>query len=485
MKKLACIGFPTILLCLFLCFIALMLSGPGSRASSPDKYAGSTMDRVHDPVQVPGKLLAELHGEKFANLRLFALHGSTMVPVVYQFDERTPDGNFIMDMGEGKNPEDHNYALDPQDFLMFRVSDSGGHAPRAAWKTDRGIEIKLIDPVDGGESYVYLLRFPGKAPPKLEEDTVVLEHWDPWKNPSWPFIVRGMSYRIEGLVNKINGRYYKTAVNNRFQVPEAAGGTNVNILDGQRMRAYCELKLGIYRVEADETNMIGGIDSLRHGLIRGYGRQWMTQALPFGIEGPRIYSDVFTYDRLIVSPMQLNIPVNPNMIINKMGIQFGYDLNENAYDMRFYSPNCMEGVTIDGKMSEREKDMPDTFVPWYLITGRQGSLIFRVDVDQKLLDQTRNELTYIDDVNQGFAPEEVPGSVGYARTTIEMKSVEPGRYNFQIEWYFPPDFYKQGRYDKKMLRHFLNIKDAPIIISVSGETARNRALSPPPLKKKK
>ncbi|MFO8058677.1 MAG: hypothetical protein R6V10_15430 [bacterium] len=477
--------FPFLMMLSFFILAATVIffftDGRASSSDYSEEYVPSTMKRVHDPVQVPGKLLSELHGTKFKNLRLFAFKDSAMVPVVYQFDERTPDGSFIMDMGEGKNPKAHNSTLDGRDFLVFRICDSGGRAPHSAWKNEDGIEIELIDPVDRGKSYVYLFRFPGKAPARLKKDTVSLEHWDPWKNPSWPFIVEGLSYRIKGLVNRINGKYYKTAINKEFRVPKSAGGTNVNILDGQRMRAFCEFKFGIYRVEADETNMIGGIDSLRHGPVRGYGRQWMTKALPLGIKGPRIYSDVFTYDRLIVSPMQLNIPVNPDMIINKAGIEFGYDFNKKAYGMRFYSPNCMDGVTIDGRMNEREKNLPDTYVPWFLVTGPQGSLIFRVSIDPKLLEQTENKLTYIDDLDRAFPPEDVPGSIGYARTTIEMTSVKPGRYKFQIEWYFPPDFYKPGGYDKEMLDEFLNIKDKPIIIKVDGKKAENRALNPPPL----
>ncbi len=463
-------------------WVTILLSLLGGLATSSNDSIPSTMRRVHDPVQVPGELLSSLAGEKLEHLRLFAYKDGAMTPMVYQFDERTEDGDFIMDMGEGKTPEFHNWVLDPQDFLVFRIGDTGDRAPTSALDPDRTVEIELIDPVDDGRSHAYLVHYESDPPARLMTDTVELEHWDPWEKPDWPFIVKGVSYRIEGMVNRIGDRYYKTAINQNFRTPVSAGGTDVNVLDGQRMRAFCELKFGIYRVNADETNMIGGIDSLRHGLIRGYGRQWMTVALPFGIEGPRIYSDVFTYDRMIVAPMRLNIPMNPQMIINKAGIEFGYDLNENAKGMRFYSPSCMDGVTIDGVMSERESAIPDDFVPWFLITGPQASLIFRVDIEESFLAQTENRVTYIDDRERGFPPEDVPGSMGYARTTVEMNSVKRGVYDFQIEWYFPPNFHKPGGYDKRMLQDFLNIKDAPLIVSVRGKRAKNSALSPPPLR---
>jgi hypothetical protein len=445
----------------------------------------STMSRVHDPVQVPGDLLKAFHGKRLDSLRLYAFRNGSMCPIVYQFDERLPDGTFIMDMGEGANADKHNYILDPQDLLVLRISDTGDRVPRKAWPSREGIEIELEDPLDKGLSYCYLFRFSENVPARLEENTVVLEHWDPWERPDIPFIVSGLSFKIEGLVNKIKGRYYKTAVNKTFQVPPSAGGADVNILDGQKMRAFCELLFGKIRVDADETNMIGGIDSISQGYVRGYGRQWLTVALPLGLEAPRVYSDVFTYDRVIVSPMQLNIPFNPGSIITRAGIEFGYDLNEAAYGMRFYSPNCMDGVTIDGKMSEKERALSTDWVPWFLITGPQASLIFRVDIERALVDQTIDHLTYIDDREQAFPPEDIPGSIGYQQTTIEMKSVRAGHYDFRIEWYFPPNFYKDGGYDKKMLQEFLDIKDAPLIIRVDGITAENHSIDPPPLCPKK
>jgi len=460
---------------------SLLLLGLAPAAPGAAQWTPATMTRTHDPVQVPGSLLERLTGAPLDSMRLFAWHEGAMTQMPFQFDERLPNGNFIFHLGEKVNAELANNTLDPQDFLVFRVCDTGDKAPQSLWPSPEGIEIELTDPLSGGRSYCYLIKFPRSPPPLLEAGTVFLEHWDPWKDPELPFIVKGFSYRIEGMVNQVHGRYYKTAVNKNFKMPEAAGGMNVNVLDGQRMRSFCELFFGKIRIGADETNMIGGIDSLRHGCVRGFGRQWMTVALPLGLEGPRIYSDVFTYDRVIVSPMQLNIPFNPGHILTRAGIEFGYDFNSRARGMRFFSPSCLEGATIDGLMTEKEKAISDEWVSWYLVTGPQASLIFRVNIEESLMEQTTNRLTYIDDLGRAFPPEEEPGSMGYARTTIEMKSVKPGKYDFSIEWYFPPHMYRDGSYDKDTLQEFLNIKDAPLVIRAGGRQAENKAVNPPPL----
>ncbi len=457
--------------------LCIFISAGGSGAD----ITPSSMEREHDPVQVPGELLSRLHGLSLASMRLYAHREGSMAQIPFQFDERLENGDFVFNLGKEAGKQEANGTLDPRDFLVFRISDTGDRAPRDLWPTASGIELELVDPNDRGRSYCYLLHFQEAPPERKEADTVVLEHWDPYKEPDTPFIVKGMSYQVEGMVNKIRGRYYKTAVNESFRVPESAGGAGVNILDGQRMRAFAEVFFGMIRIEADETSMTGGIESLRRGEVRGYGRQWMTVALPLGLYGPRVYSDVFAYDRVIASPMRITIPINPRHIMTRAGIEFGYDLNEKARGMRFYSPNCMQGVTIDGRMTEKERGIPDHWAPWHLITGPQGSLIIRVSVDQSLLDQTENHLTYIDDKDACSPPEDEPGSIGYARTTVVMKSVKPGKYDFRIEWYFPPHFYKNGSFDKEMLREFLDIADNPLLIKVDGRMVENRAVSPPPL----
>lgn len=461
----------------------LVLLSPG--ADRAEKTTPATMRRVHDPVQAPGELLKTLAGSKLDLLRVFSFKQGAMKQMLYDFNERLPDGTYILDLGEAKNANLANGILDPQDLLIFRIMDTGDRAPKELWPTQDGLEIELEDPLDHGKSYCYLVRYKSNPPALLKEETTQLLHWDPWEKPDWPFIVKSDYYLMEGRVNKIKGKYYKTAINRLFSTPVGAGGSGVNILDAQKMRAYLEALGGKIRVDANETDMIGGIDALHHGRIRGYGRQWLTVALPMGLEAPRIYSDVFTYDRVILSPMILHIPFNPESIITRAGIEFGYDLNTAAYGMRFYSPNCLDGVTIDGKMSAKEKAISKAWVPWFLITGPQGSMIFRVEIEKSLITQTKNNLTYIDDLGQKFPPENLPGSIGYARTTMEITSVKAGTYGFSIEWYFPPRFYKPGGYDKQMLQDFLNIKDAPLIIRVEGKTAKNQALSPPPLQPKK
>jgi len=179
-----------------------------------------------------------------------------------------------------------------------------------------------------------------------------LAHWNCWEDLDLPFRINSSCYSIEGLTTRVQNRAYKSALNKSISIPPGAGGSGLNIIDGIRARVFVELFFGEIRLDWDEGNMIGGMDMVRLEEVRGYGPQWLTLALPLGLEGPRVKFDLFTYDAMIVAPLILNVPFDPGAIITRAGIHFGYDFNEHAVGMRFYSPNCMDGVTINGKMSE-------------------------------------------------------------------------------------------------------------------------------------
>jgi hypothetical protein len=461
--------------------VLIIIVAGGSLSQEADE---KTMRREHDPIQVPGEMLDKLLGANVKTLRLYAMNNGSMAQIPFQIDERLPSGEFIMDVGEDANPDDHNWKLDPQDFLVFRICDTGARAPREAWPSKDGLEIELEDPLDQGRSYCYLLRFEGEAPELMDIRTFDMDlHLK--KNPKGGVQVEGLTYRIESLVNKIGDKRYKTSIVKTMAMPPSAGGTGINIIDGQRLRFTVELLFGQVRVNASEKDMIGGIVARREGPVRGYDLSWTSIALPMGLEGPRIYADIFLYDRMFVTPMTLSIPFNPDSIITRLLLDIGFDLNKNAVGMRYYSPNCQDGVTIDGKMTDKEKTIPDDWVPWFVLTGPQASFIFRMEPDEELRKQVVIKQQYIDDRNQAFPPEDEPGSIGYGRTRFEIKSLKKGDYNIPLVWYYPANLYKPGGYDKQMLQDYLNILDAPVIIKVGGKTARNQAMSPPPLRPKK
>ncbi len=450
------------------------------------RAAGPPMTRTADPVQVPGELLKELRGAKLDDLRVFASRDGVFAPIVFQIDERLPDGAYVIEMGRTNNASQADGLLGAQDLLVFSVGDTGARVSKQAWPTPAGVQIEMIDPIDGGRSYCYLLQFKEGAPPAaVKDDPMTLAHWKVWEDPQAPLKIITPNYAIEGLTNKIGQRVYKSALNRVISIPTSAGGSGKNIIDGIRARVFVEVLFGEMRFDWDENSIIGGMERAHLGPVRGFGPQWLTLALPLGLEGPRVRFDLFTYDQMIVAPLTLNVPINPKHLITRAGIEFGYDFNQHARGMRFYSPNCLEGVTIDGKTSARERAMDDGWIDWFVVTGPQGSMIWRAHLDQSLMKQTGNHFYYTDDLEVSHPPDGEPGSMGYSRIGVDISSVEPGEYPFRFEWYFPPNFHRPDGLDQKTLQEYLNILDAPLIIKAGGQEAPNGALAPPSLSPKK
>jgi hypothetical protein len=461
----------------------LMIAWADSAAT--ENVVPSTMSRVHDTVLVPGELLSRLSGASLDSLRLYAFRDGAMRPIMYQFDERLPNGVYVFTMGSEANADQANRVLDPQDMLILRISDTGDRAPRELWPVPDGLEIELKDPLDGGRSYCYLLRFSEEVPERVFCDSMSLLHENFFEDPDLPIGVNSVTYTVSGIVTHLNNRTYKNIAPVSFSVPESAGGAGIDFIDGLRVRIFVELFFGSYRIDINERNIIGGLDQIHLGNVRGYCRQWNTLLLPFGIEGPRLYIDVFTYDRMLYTPVVFRIPFNPGIVITRGGMTIGFDLNENAHGMRLYTPTCMDGVTIDGKMSEIELSFPDDWIPWYVFTGPQGTMVVRAYVDPALLEGNVTRVEYTDDLNVPFPPEDSPGSMGYARGYFEFTDVEPGIYPIRYEWHFPPNFYDPDGLNMEMLTEIFNIVDEPLIIRVDGREAVNQVMTPPLHPKKK
>jgi hypothetical protein len=469
--------------CILLAMIWALVLRPG--LCPAQQITASTMRRSYDPVQAPGELLKKFHGARLNTLRLYSCRDGRLQPMVYQFDERLENGVYIFNLGTEANAHLANNTLDPQDMLLFRIEDTGDHAPEEAWPVKDGLEIELVDPLDKGRSYCYLLRFSGNAPARIIANTMELEHFNPWENPDLPIILNARTYSVAGTITRVNKRVYKSFLVKSFKVPPSAGGSGQDFIDGMRTRAFIELLWGQFRIDLNEDNVIGGVDQIGTGDVRGYGRQWFTMPLPLGIEGPRLHVDVFTYERMIVTPMLFRMPFNPGYIITRGGLSIGFDLNEHARGMKLYTPNCMQGLVVDGKMTDDELNLSKDWVPWYVLTGPQGTLIIRVHADPTIIKEGTITLEYTDDRNASFPPEDEPGTFGYARGALEFTDFDPGYYPLRYEWYFPPDFYRPEGLNQEMLTEFLNILDAPLIIRAEGKEAKNMAMNPPPLVPKK
>ena len=111
--------------------------------------------RSATPLVIDGSDLAALQGAPIDELRLYRLQGNLWSPVLFQMDERNPDGSFFL-------PDDQ--VLDANDQLALQPQDAGELASTLQWPDDAEaqsharIEIQIEDPVESAFRYVYLFR---------------------------------------------------------------------------------------------------------------------------------------------------------------------------------------------------------------------------------------------------------------------------------------------------------------------------------------
>ena len=122
--------------------------------------APGPLRRLADPVLVTGEMLPEdFLGVESHRLRLYSHRDGALVPIRFQVDERTEEGDWVFAHGKRNNRYRSTGRLDGQDVILFMARDAG---PEAAGTLDlpgepeRILPIEIADPVDRGRGWVYL-----------------------------------------------------------------------------------------------------------------------------------------------------------------------------------------------------------------------------------------------------------------------------------------------------------------------------------------
>ena len=467
-----------------LLLVAFLLALPDGwqRAAQAATLEPKTLGRAFDPIEINGSRLEAFLGKPFDRMQLLAQREGRLEPAPYQFDERTPDGAYVLPEGPQGSSEGATGTLEPQDILVFMVSDAGDKLDPATLGNEfaRLEQITLVDPVDGGRAWVYLALYEdaASAPPVAFEPKVrMIDDPDAYR-------VKGTSYDMKGFVNEIGGRIYRTGINNSFSVPASAGGIGRNLLDRMKTRVVGHLLFGAVRIRVNENNVIGGIEQFRRGPVRGYGRNWLQMEVPVAVthlRSPKMYLDVFCYDTFILIPMRIHVAWNPRIVGVYGSMSYGYDMNPDAYGMLFFNSENREGFVIDGRMSPQERHMNPAVDEWRVVTGPQGTMITRSVWDPSYVKLANIAIHYIDDLSVKVEPEDIPGQIGYHHNQSESKAVRPGTYDSLLCWYFPPHFYQGESLNLDVIQAYADVRDRPVEIRIGGRSFRNPGGWPDPI----
>ena len=143
--------------------------------------------------------------------------------------------------------------------------------------------------------------------------------------------------------------------------------------------------------------------------------------------------------------------------------------------MRWYNSNNPDGFTVDGVTSLKEDQMNRNPDEWRCIVGPNGWIVHRSLWDEYYRSQSEIKVHYRDDIQHEDPPDYFPGDLGYYYVESTVRSLKPGKYNFQLEWYFPYDFYDPEGLRMDIIEQIVNIRDHPIRIRVDAREVTNAA----------
>jgi len=430
--------------------------------------------RFYEPVEVPGNILDSLKGRKIENLAVYVFRAGEWRPILFQVDELTPEGEFVLTNGPESNSNKANGVFDNQDMIVFMARDAGEKAETD--KVPNGAEsvvpVELINPDNQKSSWVYIALFSGRAPsPGLPPISILSVKED-------KFNFKFSTYGYDSLINRREGKPIPTIFINKLWVLPEAGGNGQNIIDRQKIRGEFTFLGGTIKIPFNENLISGGVVAYKPGPVRIISRSCMYPLFPMKIKGPKFYIESIMVDTLTLTTTTIQVPFDPGSLITEMKLAFTTDLSPMAKGMRFYNSVNQGGFKIDGMMDQSELAFIKTKDNWRLVTGPQGAQIQFTKFDPKFLAKGEASSLYNDNEKDLHPPENFPGDIGAASDQIIVKSLSGGTYRITTFGCVPYDFYDTAGLDLKKLDKILLIEGKPLIIKVKERRIENKGGKP-------
>jgi len=146
--------------------------------------------------------------------------------------------------------------------------------------------------------------------------------------------------------------------------------------------------------------------------------------------------------------------------------------------MRWYNSNNTAGFIVDGVTSPQEAQVEDGLDEWRCLVGPNGWMLHRSMWDDFYLSQAEIKVRYRDDLKHEDSPEYYPGDLGYYAVESKVKSLKPRTYGFQLEWYWPYDFYGEETLKTDVIEQIMNIRDHPLRLKILGREVPSTAPQP-------
>jgi len=363
------------------------------------------------PIKVSLKDCTSLHMRPIKDIGLFQAIDGKLKPVPFQIDERRKDGSYRMDwIFEGgewirEKLEKGDLYLTPEDELIFEETSLGKR--HFFDEKISGCEIEIPE-----KGFVYLLTLP--HPQSSEKVFIYDREKRIFKSPFFSF----------GFTDETH-----TAVLNFM---DTGGG---DILDRFKMTLSFSFFFGKLKVVKTEDDMVANITGYREGPLRGLLKQRFRMEILKGVATPWAERVTEIYKKAVIFPSDLFIPFGPGLLITDAELLVSLDFNKKMKGAFLWTEKFKRPVLIDGKTSEREKNLNGSEFPrWVALKTRFGTMVGIVRGDETLEKAPlEKSFFYRDDENYESKNKEERGSIGELGWRIKgLEKLKRGRYRFDV-----------------------------------------------------
>lgn len=291
------------------------------------------------------------------------------------------------------------FTLDENDECVFMSGDLGEKLEPFPENIDiaGATQLEIQDPVTKEKKWIYLLVHGEEAPEKTSKD-----------------YIRYHAYRdaIESDVYRIAFSRKSLFLIDTLQWKDAHSQQNSpNLTDTMKVRHRGKLfhQFNFLRTQSDNKSTLLGV---KDGPVRVIRRTQNKVRIILKLRSPSIHIDYICYPNAFFMDTLIDIPFRIGWFFSNVDTLMTIDGNDDPSlpTFKVFTRSNKEGVIVDGKMSEEEKDLSSSGDKDMVISSPFGQILVALDIAKDF--PIRQQIYYVDDQSKPDPPENISGQYG-------------------------------------------------------------------------
>ena len=370
---------------------------------------------------VKGGSVPALLGTPVHQISLLNYSQGRLSPLSFQIDQKDPQGRYLIEETPPDGPRFRSAALDENDELVFRVTDSGKKLPGASEFTRLFslVEIQITDPGSGISGWIYASISSRNRP--VSSDNVIRYLPDTDSVRSELYHV-GFSEQLPFLVDTF---HWKLAGNHVW---------SPDISDTMKIR-HRGTFLGFIPFQRTQNDYSSRLVSVKEGPLRIIRRTSNRIRMLWKLKTPTLYVDYVMMPDGFIMDTIIDIPFNIGLFFSNLETLTTMDWNDDPElpELTIHSPDGVTKLAVNGRMSADKQAFNTVNTRHLSVSSLFGELFIRLDIPEDFPIQPWLYLR--DDIEEPDSPENHAGqfgNVGFRTTEWEQIDTEVHHLTFTI-----------------------------------------------------